>query len=84
VLPRKDYFSSSAVYTSVDITSSVFGEDNYDEDEGKTNDIESQVNSAVQNCSSDGIQPYPQLFLCIFFILVIIRFLTTFWLPYYP
>ena len=38
-----------------------FYEDNYDEDEGPVNDIESQVNSAVQNCSSDGIQPYPQV-----------------------
>ncbi|XP_066354780.1 transcription initiation factor TFIID subunit 1-like [Miscanthus floridulus] len=61
VLSRKDYFSSNAVYTSVDSTLSVFGEDNYDEDEGTINDIDSQVNSAVQNCSSDGIQPYPQV-----------------------
>lgn len=79
MLSRKDYFSSNAVYTSVDSTLSVFDEDNYDEDEGTTNHTESQVNSAVQNYSSDGIQPYPSCF-CAF----LINFLTTFWLPYHP
>ncbi|RLM98386.1 hypothetical protein C2845_PM06G32280 [Panicum miliaceum] len=56
VLPRKDYFSN-AVYASVNSTVSVFDEENYDEDDGMTNDIELHVKSVVQNCSTDGIEP---------------------------
>ena len=80
VLSRKDYFSSNAVYASVNSTVSVFDEENYDEDDRMTNDIELHVKSVVQNCSSDGTEPNSKLFLC-FSILAIIRFIATFLLP---
>ena len=68
VLSRKDYFSSNAVYASVNSTVSVFDEENYDEDDRMTNDIELHVKRVVQNCSSDGTEPNSKLFLCFFYI----------------
>nr|CAB3468539.1 unnamed protein product [Digitaria exilis] len=53
VLSKKDYFSSSAAYASVNNTVSVFDEENYDEDEETPNDNESPGDNAVQNLSSD-------------------------------
>ncbi|OEL16968.1 Transcription initiation factor TFIID subunit 1 [Dichanthelium oligosanthes] len=59
VLSRKDYFSSNAVCALVNSTTSVFDEENYDEDEGTVNDIEFHANSGVQNCSSDVLTEQP-------------------------
>ncbi|KAG2630296.1 hypothetical protein PVAP13_3KG482000 [Panicum virgatum] len=81
VLSRKDYFSSNAVYASANSTVSAFDEENYDDNGGMTNDIELHVKSVVQNCSSDGIDPNSELFLCFFSILAIVPFLATFLLP---
>ncbi|KAF8658535.1 hypothetical protein HU200_058992 [Digitaria exilis] len=53
VLSKKDYFSSSAAYASVNNTVSVFDEENYDEDEETPNDNESPGDNAVQNLSSE-------------------------------
>ncbi|CAN6216168.1 unnamed protein product [Urochloa humidicola] len=52
VLSKKDYFSSSAVYASVNNTVSVFDEENYDEDEETPNDNKAPSDNAVQNLSS--------------------------------
>lgn len=59
VLPRKDYFSSNAVYALANSTVSVFDEENYDEDDETANNIEFHVDSVAQNCSSDGIELKP-------------------------
>ncbi|RLM56364.1 transcription initiation factor TFIID subunit 1-like [Panicum miliaceum] len=56
LLSKKDYFSSSAGYASVNNTVSVFDEENYDEDEETPNDNEPPGDNAVQNLSSDSIE----------------------------
>ncbi|KAJ1288769.1 hypothetical protein BS78_02G113400 [Paspalum vaginatum] len=56
VLSKKDYFSSSAVYASVNSTVSVFGEENYDEDEESPDDNECPGDNAAQNFSSVSIE----------------------------
>lgn len=55
VLSKKDYLSS-AVYTSVNNTVSVFDEENYDEDEEPPNGNESAGDNAVQDFSSVSIK----------------------------
>jgi transcription initiation factor TFIID subunit 1 len=56
VLSKKDYFSSSTVYASVNSTVSVFDDENYDEEEEEPpNDNEPPGDggdSAAQNLSS--------------------------------
>ncbi|KAJ1260110.1 hypothetical protein BS78_10G207000 [Paspalum vaginatum] len=51
VLSKKDYFSSSAAYASVNSTVSVFDEENYDDDEEPSNGNESPGGNAAQNSS---------------------------------
>lgn len=58
VLSKKDYFSSSAAYASVNNTVSVFDEENYDEDDETPNDNESPGDNAVQNLSSGDTGPH--------------------------
>jgi transcription initiation factor TFIID subunit 1 len=55
VLSKKDYFSSSTVYASVNSTVSVFDDENYDDEEEPPNDSEPPGDggdSAAQNLSS--------------------------------
>ena len=52
MLSKKDYFSSSTVYASVNSTVSVFDDENYDEEEEPPNDNEPSGDSAAQNLSS--------------------------------
>ncbi|CAD6336096.1 unnamed protein product [Miscanthus lutarioriparius] len=56
VLSKKDYFSSSTVYASVNSTVSVFDDENYDEEEEPPNDNEPPGDSAAQNLSSVSIE----------------------------
>ncbi|KAF2927800.1 transcription initiation factor TFIID subunit 1 isoform X2 [Oryza sativa Japonica Group] len=52
LLSKKDYFSSNAVYASVNSKVSVFDEENYDEDEEPPNDNDLPSDNIVQNCTS--------------------------------
>ncbi|KAF0902877.1 hypothetical protein E2562_019169 [Oryza meyeriana var. granulata] len=52
LLSKKDYFSSNAVYASVNSKVSVFDEENYDEDEEPPNVNDLPGDNIVQNCSS--------------------------------
>lgn len=56
VLSKKDYFSSSTVYASVNSTVSVFDDENYDEEEEPPNDNEPPGDSAAQKLSSVSIE----------------------------
>ena len=80
VLSRKDYFSSNAVFASVNSTVSVFDEENYDEDDRMTNVIELHVKVLCKIALQMVLNQIPNYF-CVFSILAIIRFIATFLLP---
>jgi hypothetical protein len=76
VLSKKDYFSSSAAYASVNNAVSVFDEENYDEDEETPNDTKSTDDSAIKNLSSGDTG----CLIVFMFVLAFVPFLITFWL----